>query len=729
MHYNLISIILIFNIIFSKPEIGEYLWPSDASETITTVFGDKRSRRFHAGIDVRTYGEIGGKLFAVESGYISRISISPHGYGKSLYLKLNDGNTAVYAHLDSYTDKLNNFIYKYKKDNQTNFLDIYFNNNDFKFNKGDLIGYSGDTGSLSGGHLHFEIRNKDGEPINPLKHHYRIHDTKKPIPYSLAFIPIDSSAYINGKQQYMIYNLTKYDESRYVMNDTISAIGNFGLAVNVIDEINDQPFSYGVYNIEAFIDNREIYSISFEKYNMINDLLIYNEIDYNLLTKKNKKFHRLYINNNKELDFIKDTSVSSLNLDEDFHDLLINITDINNNKTSIHGIVKGDVTLNHNLELVQDTNNLFLVSNRLNLDKYKLFLTTRYEKGIKASLNYNQIDSVKYSIIKSPPPFNVIEYFVVKDGIPSISKYLSLDELAVEKINGSFDIISLDKGILIQFKEDYFSGYEYELKLLKKDNQEISIDAYRISKTKISSKILDFSYLKNIKKIILSYKTKPEIEFSEKINGEYISHNSNSTLVHGNFAAVPQNDSFYNDIFISCKDTSISITDYKIIDGPIKLKPDNIPFKNHLNLYYENFTKDTTAFGIYKFDGEKWRFQDKSKEYKIKTEIFSGGTFAILNENEKPIIKNLIPADNGTYNKNDLNEISFNCYDDLSGINPNNIKILLDNELYYYDYIKYRKLTKAPISKKLKTGKHSIKIYVNDNLNNTKFISYDFFIK
>ena len=63
MHYNLISILLIFNIIFSDSNIEEYLWPTDASETITTVFGDKRSRRFHAVIDVRTYGKIGNDIY------------------------------------------------------------------------------------------------------------------------------------------------------------------------------------------------------------------------------------------------------------------------------------------------------------------------------------------------------------------------------------------------------------------------------------------------------------------------------------------------------------------------------------------------------------------------------------------------------------------------------------------------------------------------------------------
>ena len=76
MHYNLISIILIFNIIFSTPEIGNYLWPSDASETITTVFGDKRSRRFHAGIDVRTYGNIGSEIYAIQKGYIKESEIA-----------------------------------------------------------------------------------------------------------------------------------------------------------------------------------------------------------------------------------------------------------------------------------------------------------------------------------------------------------------------------------------------------------------------------------------------------------------------------------------------------------------------------------------------------------------------------------------------------------------------------------------------------------------------------
>ena len=32
----------------------DYLWPTDASKTITTVFGDIRPFRYHTGIDIRT---------------------------------------------------------------------------------------------------------------------------------------------------------------------------------------------------------------------------------------------------------------------------------------------------------------------------------------------------------------------------------------------------------------------------------------------------------------------------------------------------------------------------------------------------------------------------------------------------------------------------------------------------------------------------------------------------
>ena len=119
-------ILIFISIIFLDVPQSKYLWPTNKDETITTLFGEKRSRRFHAGIDVRTFGRIGDKIFAIESGYISRIKISSDGYGKAIYLKLNDGNTALYAHLDKFNDSIENLSKKLQIQKKENFIDIYF---------------------------------------------------------------------------------------------------------------------------------------------------------------------------------------------------------------------------------------------------------------------------------------------------------------------------------------------------------------------------------------------------------------------------------------------------------------------------------------------------------------------------------------------------------------------------------------------------------------------------
>ena len=78
-----------------------YLWPTDASKTVTAFFGEERPNRYHAGLDIRTYGKVGNKLFATSDGYIKKITVSTKGYGKALYLQLDDGiNTHYIIHLN-----------------------------------------------------------------------------------------------------------------------------------------------------------------------------------------------------------------------------------------------------------------------------------------------------------------------------------------------------------------------------------------------------------------------------------------------------------------------------------------------------------------------------------------------------------------------------------------------------------------------------------------------------
>ena len=156
-----ILFILTLNSMWCKEQ---YLWPTNASTTVTALFGEERPHRYHAGIDIRTWGKNGFKLYATSDGHIQRIRTGSKGYGKALYIKLNDGNTAVYAHLDKFTPSIDATARSLQQHYGSYTIDHSFSENEFPVRRGDLIGYTGDTGGISGPHLHFEIRDKFERP-------------------------------------------------------------------------------------------------------------------------------------------------------------------------------------------------------------------------------------------------------------------------------------------------------------------------------------------------------------------------------------------------------------------------------------------------------------------------------------------------------------------------------------------------------------------------------------
>ena len=214
---NLLITAFFFCLSFSQ----DYLWPVQAKKELTAVFGEERPGRYHTGIDVRTYGEIGYNLIAIDDGYISRIRTSSKGYGKTIYIKLKDGKTAVYAHLDHFTPELDNLVNALHQHYGKYTIDHKLGPNDQPVTRGDIIGYSGDTGGVSGPHLHFELRNSDGQPINPFQYSLDLSDDIPPEVEFLAVIPLDEKAEIDGFSKQKVYPLQKINEEQYLLSDTI----------------------------------------------------------------------------------------------------------------------------------------------------------------------------------------------------------------------------------------------------------------------------------------------------------------------------------------------------------------------------------------------------------------------------------------------------------------------------------------------------------------------------
>ena len=230
------QLVILFGI---SVESEDYIWPTETQKTITAVFGDIRPFRYHTGIDVRTYGMNGLDVFAIQDGYVSRIAVSSTGYGKVIYIKMKDGNTSVYAHLDRFNDELELVKSKLQNDCKCYSFDESFSKGQLPVKQGDVIGYTGDTGGISGPHLHFEIRNKKGRPFNPLLTNYKIHDTLAPIPKKLIISATDKSSRINGNPSDAEFELTKISDNRYLYDGIISVNGEFGISLEIYDKIKE----------------------------------------------------------------------------------------------------------------------------------------------------------------------------------------------------------------------------------------------------------------------------------------------------------------------------------------------------------------------------------------------------------------------------------------------------------------------------------------------------------
>ena len=164
-------------------------------------FGELRPSHFHSGLDFRTMGKTGVPVFAVKEGYISRIGISPVGYGNALYMSHPDGTTSVYGHLEKFHPKIQHYLKSKQYDHETFQINLTPSSGEFQFSKGDIIAWSGNTGSSGGPHLHFEIRDTKSERAsNPLFILPGITDNSAPKVIALNVYPLGENSTVGHEQ-------------------------------------------------------------------------------------------------------------------------------------------------------------------------------------------------------------------------------------------------------------------------------------------------------------------------------------------------------------------------------------------------------------------------------------------------------------------------------------------------------------------------------------------------
>ena len=228
----ILLVILLFNV---HAWTQDYTWPTNLGKHLSSNFGEVRTTGYHQGLDIKTKGSTGHPVFAVSNGYISRIVSNFSGFGRALYLTLDDGQTAVYGHLSKFTPRLEDRLIEQQEKNQTYITNIFLSPGEFKFEKGDIIAYSGNTGFSFGPHLHFEIRNKKGRTLNPLTNGLSQADRLAPFIDEISFTPLNDESWVNGNQLPQNFPVFRDKKGEYHFPDTINISGTLGLSIKAYD--------------------------------------------------------------------------------------------------------------------------------------------------------------------------------------------------------------------------------------------------------------------------------------------------------------------------------------------------------------------------------------------------------------------------------------------------------------------------------------------------------------
>jgi len=284
--------------------------PMEIELLLSGNFAEIRSDHFHSGIDIKTRGVTGQKVFATADGYISRIRIEAGGYGKSLYIAHPNGKTTVYGHLDRFREDINDFVRDQQYKRNSHSLNIYPERNEWVVKKGDIIAYSGNSGSSAGPHLHYEIRNTGNQkPENVLLYKLILTDTVAPRFLSLWTYSVTQDGRFTIPEGTNSFDLIRIN-GRYILKqkDPVMLNGTTGFGIEAFDFLNGANNKCGLYSIEMLLDDIRTFFMRMDDFSFNESRYVNSFMDYGEKQADNRIIQKLYLDPNNKLGMYKEVN-------------------------------------------------------------------------------------------------------------------------------------------------------------------------------------------------------------------------------------------------------------------------------------------------------------------------------------------------------------------------------------------------------------------------------------
>ena len=305
-------------------------------------FGELRSNHFHSGLDIKTQQKRGVPIYAPADGFVKRIKVAHFGYGKALYLTHPNGYITVYAHLQSYGGVIEDYVKEKQYEKESYTIELFPEPSLLTVSKGDIIGYTGNSGSSGGPHLHYEIRDSSSRPMNPMLFGMDIDDAKDPIVNTVMVYPISGDAQVNGALEPQKLRLKKQKDGSY-RTESIEAFGTIGVGVSTNDQHDGASNKNGAYQIRSMVNGEEKFHVHFNRFSFAETRYLNRYIDYGYYKKNKIRIQKLFRQDNNPLSIIKnEVDNGFLTMEEGYSSVYtIEIIDFKKNKTIITIPIKG----------------------------------------------------------------------------------------------------------------------------------------------------------------------------------------------------------------------------------------------------------------------------------------------------------------------------------------------------------------------------------------------------
>lgn len=297
-----------------------YTSPLDIPPALSANFGELRGNHFHSGIDFKTQQVVNKPVVAIADGYVSRISVSPGGFGLALYIDHPTGHTSVYGHLNSFSDPIADYVKEKQYEQESYQTELYPEPGLLTVKKGQQIGLSGNTGSSGGPHLHFEMRDtRTEDPLDPLLFFSRtILDTQKPDIRGIAFYPVEGKGVVNGSSNPLRLNILKNKSGvPLAPPQPINAWGRIGIAVKAYDRMNGQSNIYGVKRVRLFVDEKQVFSSSIDRFPFSKTRMLNSFIDFEEWRERGSFYMKSFIEPGNTLKFYNAVNNGYIDINEE----------------------------------------------------------------------------------------------------------------------------------------------------------------------------------------------------------------------------------------------------------------------------------------------------------------------------------------------------------------------------------------------------------------------------